>query len=147
MQPSAVIVEAGIRDLSALRQLEKECFGIDAWPLIDLISVLIIPGIVRLKANIDGEMVGFIAADLHRAQRLGWIVTLGVKPGFRRMGIARNILLACMARMDVQRYRLSVRKNNQPALNLYAQEGFHPVDTWKGYYADGEDALVLEKYR
>jgi ribosomal protein S18 acetylase RimI-like enzyme len=147
MPSTPEIVEAKIRDLSALRVLEKECFGIDAWPLIDLISVLLIPGVVRLKADLNGKMVGFIAADLHRVQHLGWIVTLGVKPGYRRRGIAKSLLLACMANMDVKRYRLSVRKSNQPALNLYAQEGFHPVDTWKHYYADGEDALVLEKYR
>ncbi len=141
------IVEARIRDLSALRVLEKECFGIDAWPLVDLISVLILPGVVRLKAVVGDQMAGFIAADLHKSQRLGWIVTLGVRPAFRRIGVARNLLLACMTRMDVPRYRLSVRRSNQAALNLYAQEGFRMVDTWVRYYTDGEDALVLEKYR
>ncbi len=147
MLPFPEIVEARIRDLAALRQLEKECFELDAWPLIDLVSVLILPGVVRLKAVVEDQMAGFIAADLRRAQRIGWIVTLGVRPAFRRRGIARNLLLACMSRMDMPRYRLSVRRSNQAALNLYAQEGFRMVDTWTGYYTDGEDALVLEKYR
>jgi len=147
MPSSPEILEAKIRDLASHHALEKECFGIDAWPLIDLISVLLLPGIVRLKAVIDDRMVGFIAAELRHSQKIGWIVTLGVKPGYRRKGIARNLLLACMTRIDVPRFRLSVRKSNQAALNLYAQEGFRMVDTWSRYYADGEDALVLEKYR
>ena len=34
------IIKATILDLSALRKLELECFGKDAWPLFDLIAVL-----------------------------------------------------------------------------------------------------------
>lgn len=147
MKPYAEIVDAGIRDLRALHQLERECFELDAWPLIDLIAVLLLPGIVRLKAVIDGQMAGFIAADLRRSQKLGWIVTLGVRPPFRRRGIARQLLLATMDRVDYPRYRLSVRKSNEAALKLYLQEGFQVVDTWTRYYSGGEDALVLEKYR
>ena len=141
------IVKAGIKDIAALRRLERECFELDAWPMIDLIAVLLIPGIVRLKAVVDSDMAGFIAADLRRSQRTGWIVTLGVRPAYRRHGIARQLLLACMESMDVLRFRLSVRKSNYAALRLYAQQGFHMVDTWANYYAGGEDALVLEKIR
>jgi ribosomal-protein-alanine N-acetyltransferase len=147
VNPYPKIVDAGLRDLRALQQLERECFELDAWPLIDLIAVLLLPGVVRLKAVIDGQMAGFIAADLRRSQKLGWIVTLGVRPPYRRRGIARQLLLACMEQIGYPRYRLSVRRSNQGALNLYMQEGFQVVDTWTRYYTGGEDALVLEKYR
>jgi ribosomal protein S18 acetylase RimI-like enzyme len=147
MEADFIIIEAGIRDLATLRKLERECFELDAWPLIDLAAVLLLPGVVRLKAVVDSKMVGFIAADMRRFQKTGWIVTLGVLNAYRRRGIARQLLLACMERMDVPRFRLSVRKSNQAALRLYAQQGFQLVDTWTGYYTGGEDALVLEKYR
>ncbi len=147
MLPYPVIEKAGIRDLGGLRVLENECFPLDAWPLIDLIAVLLLPGVVRLKAVVDRRMVGFIATDLRRTQGIGWIVTLGVLPAYQRRGIARSLLLACMEQMDVTCFRLSVRKSNIAALRLYAQQGFRIVDTWSKYYNGGEDALVLEKCR
>ena len=139
------IVEANLRDLGELRKLERECFELDAWPLIDLVAVLTFPGIIRLKAVVDGKMVGFVASDLRRGQDLAWIVTIGVLPAFRRRGIARELMYACEARLTAKRIRLSVRRNNLPAIELYQTEGYAQVDIWGNYYADGEDALILEK--
>ncbi len=147
MQLPPEILKAGIRDLPALIKLEKACFTLDAWPWIDQAAVLLLPGVVRLKAVADGQMVGFIAADLRRMNQTGWIVTLGVLPAYQRRGIARALLTACMDQMDVPCIRLSVRRSNLPALRLYEQQGFRIVDTWRNYYTGGEDALVLEIYR
>lgn len=139
------IVEANLRDLGELRKLEKDCFEVDAWPLVDLIAVLSFPGIVRLKAVIDGKMAGIIAGDLRRSADTAWIVTLGVRPMYRRLGIARRLLRECEQRLPVQKYRLSVRRSNWPALALYESEGYQQVDVWHHYYIDDEDGLVLEK--
>jgi ribosomal-protein-alanine N-acetyltransferase len=139
------IVEANLRDLGELRRLERECFELDAWPLIDLIAVLIFPGIVRLKAVVNGKMAGFVASDLRRGEDLAWIVTIGVLPAFRHRGIARGLMHACEARLTAQRIRLSVRRSNLPAIELYHNESYTQVDVWGNYYADGEDALILEK--
>ena len=143
---SAAIVEpATWRDLSSLRSLEKICFPVDVWPLFDMIGVLTFPGVVRLKATQDGEMVGFIAADIRRAQKLAWISTLGVLPAYRRRGIAKMLLRDCEARLTVPKVRLSVRASNQPATRLYAGVGYQQNSIWSRYYSDGEDALILEK--
>lgn len=139
------IVEANLKDLGELRRLERECFTIDAWPLIDLIAVLSFPGIVRLKAMVNGRMAGFVASDLRRGESLAWIVTIGVLPEFRRMGIARELMHSCEGRLKVKTIRLSVRRNNQSAIELYRAEGYTQVDVWGNYYADGEDALILQK--
>lgn len=139
------IVDANLRDLGELRRLERECFTIDAWPLIDLIAVLSFPGIVRLKAVVNNRMAGFVASDLRRGENLAWIVTIGVLPEFRRLGIARELMHACEARLKVKTIRLSVRRTNQSAIDLYLTEGYTQVDVWGNYYADGEDALILQK--
>ena len=145
---SAAIVEpATWRDLNDLRRLEQVCFPEDAWPLWDLIGVLTFPGVVRLKATIAGEMVGFIAADIHRFENVAWIATLGVLPDFRRRGIALRLLRASEERLKVPRIRLSVRASNRPAIDLYTRFGYVRHGVWPRYYADGEDALVLEKTR
>jgi ribosomal protein S18 acetylase RimI-like enzyme len=142
-----VITGAGLGDLNALRYLEQECFGGDAWPIWDLVGVLIFPGIVRLKAMVGSELAGFIGGDPHPADGVGWIATLGVLRAYRRRGIARGLLHACESRMRLPAYRLSVRRTNEAAIQLYHSEGYRMVDIWAKYYFDGEDALVLEKKR
>ena len=141
------IVRANWQDLNDLRRLEEICFTEDAWPLWDLIAVLTLPKIVRLKAVVHGKMVGFIAGDPQPRERLGWISTLGVLPEFRRKGIAELLLANCETELDLPRIRLSVRQSNEPAIRLYKKTGYQMVDAWRKYYNDGEDALVLEKRR
>ena len=134
-----------MRDLNALRKLEKACFEKDAWPLFDLIAVLTFPDVVRLKAVKAGEMVGFVAGDPRPSQGFSWIATIGVLPNHRRQGIGRNLLQACEAQLKTPRLRLSVRASNQAAIHLYEQEGYRTLDIWKAYYNDGENAIVMEK--
>lgn len=139
------IVPATWRDLNALRHLEQICFPQDAWPLWDLIGVLTLPNIVRLKALLDGQMVGFIAGDIRAAQRLAWIATVGVLPEHRGRGIGTTLLLACEAKLAVPSVRLNVRLSNHAAIRLYERYDYQRVGLWPGYYQDGEDALVMEK--
>jgi len=115
--------------------------------LWDLIGVLVLPGLVRLKAVVGGEMAGFVGGDPHPAEGVGWIATLGVLPAYRRRGIATAMLAACEQGMNLPAVRLSVRRSNQAAAALYRGQGYHMVGIWTGYYFDGEDALVLEKKR
>ena len=141
----AIIEPATWRDLNALRHLEQICFPQDAWPLWDLIGVLTFSNVFRIKATANGQMVGFIAADLHRSENLAWIATVGVLPEYRRQGIGSALLVAVEEQIGLSSIRLSVRVSNLPALNLYDRLGYHRYGTWPHYYADGEDALVLEK--
>lgn len=144
---SASIEKASWRDLNELRRIEQICFPKDSWPLFDLIGVLTLPNIVRLKAVCDGEMVGFIAGDVRRLENLAWIATICVLPEYRQQGVGTALLEACEARVKTPRIRLSVRKSNQAAIRLYENLGYRHYGTWPHYYSDGEDALVLEKTR
>lgn len=141
------IVRAGWQDLNELRKLEAVCFEEDAWPLWDLIAVLTLPKIVRLKAVINEKMVGFVAGDPHPREGLAWIATLGVLPEYRRRGIAAALLTQCEQELDMPRIRLSVRRTNDGAISLYKKFGYEMIDVWRKYYFSGEDALVLEKRR
>lgn len=141
------ILTSNIRDLGQLRRVEKACFPKDAWPLLDLMAVLTFPEVVRLKAVIDGHMVGFIAGDPRRSEEMAWIATLGVLPEYRRQGIARALLEECEQRLHISRLRLCVRMENYGAIQLYEKEGYDRVSVWPKYYNDGSDALVMEKVR
>lgn len=115
--------------------------------MLDLIGVLTLPNVIRLKAQEDGKLVGFVAADIRRSQDLAWIATIGVLPEFRQQGIATRLLETCETRLEVARIRLSVRASNFTAIRLYTRLGYFRYGTWPRYYSDGEDALILEKER
>ncbi len=141
----AAIVSASWRDLNALRYVEKQCFPKDAWPLWDLIGVLTLPNVVRLKAVLDDQMVGFIAADVRPSENMAWIATIGVLPEQRGRGIGSALLLTCEDQLAVSSIRLNVRVSNKTAINLYHRLGYMQVGRWPAYYQDREDALIMEK--
>jgi len=146
------IEKATWRDLKPLQRLEKVCFDVDAWPMFELLGVLTFPDVVRLKAEINDEMAGFITGDPrsvhsrgHQKSAEGWILTLGVLPEYRRLGIADALLSECEAQMKMPVVKLTVRRSNQAAIRLYEKRGYHQIDIWSKYYHNGEDGLVFEK--
>ena len=141
------IVSASLFDLPTLRKLEKLCFPIDAWPLLDMIGALSLPNVIRYKAVVNGEMIGFIAGELRIASRTGWIATVCVHPEYRRRGIGEQLIRLCEHEMGQPRVRLSVRESNHGAINLYRVNGYIEIDRWRKYYKGGEDAIVMEKIR
>jgi ribosomal-protein-alanine N-acetyltransferase len=141
------ILHATLRDLGPLRRIEQACFLKDAWPLLDLLAVLTWPEVVRLKAVEDGQMIGFIAGDPRPSEHLAWIATVSVLPEYQRRGIGRALLRECEKRLTQPRIRLCVRVSNESAIRLYQQEGYYAMDTWREYYNDKENGLVMEKIR
>ncbi len=139
------IVDATWRDLGGVRQVEAVCFGSDAWPLLDILAVLTLPGVIRFKATAGSEIVGFAAGEIKGGERMGWITIIGVVPAFRRRGIAAALLSKCELKLATSKIRLCVRQSNLEALAMYWKFGYHQVDVWKRYYRGGEDALVMEK--
>ena len=142
---SVAIEQASLRDLGPLRNIERICFPKDAWPLLDLIGVLTYPGVIRLKAVKDDQMVGFIAGDVRRSEGLAWIATVAVLPEFRGRGIGAALLRACEEHILLSRIRLCVRPTNKEAIRLYERFGYKQVGEWTRYYQDDESALVMEK--
>ena len=67
------IEEASWRDFNELRQLENECFPLDAWPFWDVLGILSLPSIIRLKAVVDEKMIGFV-------DQLNNLETTGIEP-------------------------------------------------------------------
>jgi ribosomal protein S18 acetylase RimI-like enzyme len=144
-ETGVAIEPASLRDLGALRRVEQICFTKDAWPLLDLISVLSFRGVIRLKAVRDKAMIGFIAGDVRRMEGVAWIATVAVLPEYRGRGIGAALLQACEAQIPVNRIRLCVRPSNVVAIRLYERFGYSKAAEWSRYYNDGESALVMEK--
>lgn len=76
----------------------------------------------------------------------GHVATITVDPADRGRGIGRLLLLELFDEAidrGVTDLTLEVRVSNEPALALYRRFGFAPAGVRRGYYGDGEDALVL----
>ena len=143
---SGITIETATwRDLKDLHQLEKICFQLDAWPLLDIMGVLTIPQIIRYKAADQENLVGFIAMDLRRSQQTAWIATLAILPDYRKSGIGSSLIRICEEKVNLPKIRLSVRQSNQPAIQLYQKHGYQQIEVWKKYYKGGDNALVFEK--
>ena len=142
----AAIEPATWRDLNSLRHLEKLCFPKDAWPLLDLVGVLTLPNVVRLKAEVDGLMVGFIAGDIRHSQQTGLDRddrgAAGIPRAGHRQGAAGG-LRGADPRAGACGCACAPR--NETAIQLYLNSGYQHAGMWPNYYQDGEDALVMEK--
>jgi ribosomal-protein-alanine N-acetyltransferase len=141
------IVPSSWRDIRDVRALERSCFGRDAWGYGELFFMYASFGSVRLKAVADGRLIGFISGEPRPSEGFAWISTIGVHPDYRRQGLGSRLLTECEARLDEPRLRLTVRATNVAAIALYHRFGYHEVERWPGYYADGETGIVMEKDR
>lgn len=83
--------------------------------------------------------------------RTGILMQLIVDRKYRRRGIASQLIMAvsdCADYLGYKNLALRVRRSNMPAQNLYKKFNFHSAlkgaaDIIRGYYSDGEDALVM----
>lgn len=90
--------------------------------------------------NIAGYLMSWLVMDeLH-------ITNLAVVPDHRRSGLATSLLghsLRSAREEGALWCQLEVRVSNTAARTLYGKFGFREVGIRKGYYHDGEDAIIL----
>lgn len=75
------------------------------------------------------------------------ILNVATAPAFRRRGVAAALMRQVFARARRQGLAaafLEVRVGNTGAIDLYRRFGFAVVARRSRYYADGEDALVMQ---
>jgi ribosomal-protein-alanine N-acetyltransferase len=92
---------------------------------------------------------GAVAAGLLIARKAAdeaEILTFGVAPSCRRMGLGRALLrraIAVVAASGAKRLYLEVEDGNEAALTLYRALGAVPVGRRSGYYEHGADASIF----
>lgn len=98
---------------------------------------------VREVREVAGYAAVFCAADE------GNLVSIGVRPEYREMGIARELLDICYemaSARGVTSIFLEVRESNEAAIGLYETEGFEKTGKRPGFYREPtEDALLYRK--
>ncbi|GAP21349.1 GNAT family N-acetyltransferase [Leptolinea tardivitalis] len=139
------LAPARLFDLSALKKLEDVVFKEDAWPVLDILTILIIPGGINLKAQDDKSIIGFISVEQNLFEPVAWVSTVGVAPEYRRQGVGKSLMMAVEKLVRRPVICLCVRKSNEGAIHLYEELGYQKKETRPQYYADGEDAYVMTK--
>lgn len=92
----------------------------------------------------EAPLLGY--AVLGREKRIGVLMSLIVDRKFQRQRIGMQLLLAvsdCAMYLNLRRLMLRVRKSNSPAIALYTHMSFRTERVRRGYYSNGEDAIVM----
>jgi [ribosomal protein S18]-alanine N-acetyltransferase len=98
------------------------------------------PYIIEVDGNLAGyTFIWVIADEIH-------INNFAIHPSFRRKGLGLKLISFIFDEFqEYRKYFLEVRKSNKSAIGLYRKNGFETIFTRIKYYADGEDALVMQK--
>jgi ribosomal-protein-alanine N-acetyltransferase len=140
-----IIDNASVFDILSIWRMERAAFGNDAYDPLTLLNFWLTPQTVKLKALMGERIAGFVAGEVNRSEKSGWIVTLATHPDFLGRGIGTALLLAAERLLGQQKIKLTVRRSNTRAIALYERCGYTWTNTFRRYYRDGEDGLVMEK--
>ena len=92
-----------------------------------------------------GNMVGYLFS--HVVDDDVQILNIAIDIPFQHKGYGEQLLSYFLDQFNADSsIHLEVRKSNFPAINLYLKFGFHETGTRKGYYSDGEDAIIMQRY-
>lgn len=132
-----------------MAQLHLVCFPDEPWDGPAFARLLALPGCFGFLASDDDEPVGFVLArDLGVECE---ILSLGVVPRRRRLGIGRDLVTALVAEAGRRKRGsvvLEVATDNTAAGRLYAGLGFVQVGYRPRYYrrsAGLADAFILRR--
>ncbi len=156
MTPTVHLGAPAPADVDALVALEAAALPGEAWTRAQVADELTAPGRV-LRVAREGDAGAQRAQGAQGGAVLGWLdlavagdvadlLRIAVAEGARRHGLASRLLGDGLAAVPpgVRRVLLEVASGNAAARAFYARHGFTEVDRRRGYYRDGDDAVVLQ---
>lgn len=94
----------------------------------------------QAECRVAGFLTSWLVADeMH-------ITNVAVSPNQRGKGVARFLLTGVLDEIVSQGGKwcqLEVRESNDAAMGLYLKLGFQNLGIRRGYYSDGEDAVIM----
>ena len=100
----------------------------------------------RLEGRGRERVIGFVGGAIRKGH--GHISGIAVDREYRMNGVGKRLLKMVGAEFladGFEQITLEVRKSNRNAIRFYKKNGYKKSYDIKGYYADGEDAIVYEK--
>jgi len=137
-------------DVPAIVAIEREAFA-DPWDAEIFTEALSYYPTTYFVAACEGTIAGFVVGALEDTGEniYGHICNFAVSTPFQRRGIGRQLVIRLehqFALESASGSQLEVRESNAPAQGFYRRLGYENVFQVGGYYANGEDALVMMKW-
>ncbi|MBJ94615.1 MAG: ribosomal-protein-alanine N-acetyltransferase [Rickettsiales bacterium] len=133
-------------DSALLESLEQRCFG-RSWPAGYVQAELQARHAEFWLLQVGGMTCGYL--HLLAVAGEGSLLTMGVVPEQRRIGLGRVLvekLLARLTELGCSAVHLEVKEGNHAARRLYESCGFIESGRRKNYYREeGEDALLMHR--
>ena len=134
---------AGADDVERLAALHTLCFE-EGWDAASLTRLLAMPGAFAFMAEERAEPLrGLVLARAGGGE--AEILTIGVDPAMRGLGIGRRLLEAAAAAAiaaGAETLFLEVAEDNADALRLYERFGFYLVGVRPAYYVRGSARIA-----
>jgi ribosomal-protein-alanine N-acetyltransferase len=136
---------ATLNDLADILSIEKKVFK-HPWSKEQLSWELNSQPVTENHVMIArGNMIGYLFS--HVVDDDVQILNIAIDIPFQHKGYGEQLLSYFLDQFNADiSIHLEVRKSNFPAINLYLKFGFHETGTRKGYYSDGEDAIIMQRY-
>jgi len=128
-------------------QIEKACFGNDAWSKSNMKSELVAPHTTYVVAEQGDEVIGYAGLSKLASSTSSDIQTIAVSDSHRGSGIGRALmqsLLEFAREQGAKDVLLEVREDKPTPQALYRSLGFVAIDSRENYYQpDGVAAIVM----
>lgn len=150
MSPAAdpMIRAATLNDLDALTRLERASFSGDLLSRRQFRYLLTRGHALTLVETQRGRLRGYVLLVFRTNSTVARIYTIAVAAADRRRGVGAALLAAAgraARRLGCDRVRAEVRGDNRASLKLFERHGYQSFGCYRGYYADGCDAVRVER--
>lgn len=132
------------KDLDQVMAIETQSFP-NPWRRSFFASDIFRPDALCIVAEDNSGVIGYLVAwgreEVH-------IANIAVAAAFRRQGIGTRLMEAALQfarHQGAKNVYLEVRASNTAAQKFYRKFDFIPTYTRRGYYENGEDAIVMER--
>lgn len=137
-----------LADIDDLQAIESRAFSCDRISRRSFSKFLLSPRAILVVQAQASRCIGYGLLIFHPAGRIARLYSLAVDPFVRGRGIGSRLLSAAerTARLcHAEVLRLEVSDQNPSAHQFYLKSGFEVFGRYQRYYADGSNALRMQK--
>ena len=137
------------RDLDRILEIEASSFGKDAYDRKLFAEYLRKCGDLFLGAWKGRILCGYMLTHRGGENGRAELISVAVDPAYRGKGVAGALMKSSLRRLrwrGVDRFGLMVKLTNAEARRFYEKYGFTKVRLVRGYYEDGQDAILMVKH-
>ena len=141
--PQIIFRKMSVKDVDAVAEIEFNSFNLP-WTLEDFWYETVRNDSESIVAELDGKIIAYACVWISFGD--ADVANIAVEKNYRGQGIGAKLFAEIIRRVKlrgVHGVTLEVRVSNTAAIKLYEKFGLRGVGVRKGYYEDGEDALIM----